>query len=230
MRYHSDDHEAPRGSRPGGRHTAIAASWLGLALALLIAGCGSGAAADRTPATGGYYGAMLSKPLAKPDFTLTDTRGQPFHFKAATQGYVTLLYFGYTNCPDVCPVHMANIAAVLKEHPDLRDHIKVVFVTTDPARDSLPQLRAWLDNFDSTFVGLRGPIDEVNRIQASLNLPPAEKEPGGKNGDYGVGHSAEVIAFTPDNLAHLVYPFGVRQSGWAADLPRLVHDKAWGAE
>jgi len=171
-------------------------------------------------------GTVLAPSWPKPDFTLIDTEGRPFEFRARTDGFVTLLFFGYTHCPDVCPVHMGNIAAVLRDldYAD-RSRIRVVFVTTDPERDTLPTLRAWLDRFDPSFVGLRGTAEAVDEIQAALHLPAAVRQPsrpGPLPGAYAVGHAAQVIAFTADGRARVVYPFGTRQSDWAHDLPRLL--------
>src|SRR2546425_2789779 len=91
--------------------------------------------ADRPQAT--YRGGLVNPPLPKPRFTLTDTSGAPFEFWSKTQGYITLLFFGYTRCPDECPLHMANVARGLHTMPlELRDQVKLVFVTTDPARDT----------------------------------------------------------------------------------------------
>jgi protein SCO1/2 len=175
-----------------------------------------------------YRGSLLIQPIPKADFTLTDTDGQPFRFREATDGHVTLVFFGYTHCPDVCPIHMANIAAVLQDFPfELRQQFKVVFVTTDPARDTPERLREWLDNFDRSFIGLYGARDEVNVIQQALGLPASIIEETG-DGDYLVGHSARVLAFTKDDLAHVAYPFGTRQSDWAHDLPKLARE-IWGS-
>ena len=83
---------------------------------VLLAGCG--AAADGgagAPARPELRGTVLEPSWGKPDFTLADTEGRPFDFRAGTDGFVTLLFFGYTHCPDVCPIHMANIAAVLRD-------------------------------------------------------------------------------------------------------------------
>ena len=188
-------------------------------LALLaVAACGSEA---RTSDADGYRGRVLPEPRPKVDFTLTDTDGAPFHFVQETDGYVALLFFGYTHCPDVCPVHMANIAAVLADFPyELRRQFKVVFVTTDPERDKPEQIRAWLDNFDSSFIGLRGDEEEVNDIMNQLGLPGAIKE--GEGDDYTVGHAASVIAFSKEGPSYVVYPFGTRQADWAHDLPKLA--------
>jgi protein SCO1/2 len=169
-----------------------------------------------------YHGSVMSQPVAKVDFTLIDTDGQPFHFLAETEGYVTLVFFGYTHCPDVCPIHMANIAAVLKDFPfDLRQQFKVIFVTTDPERDTLEHMREWLDAFDPSFIGLWGTVDEVNAVAAAMWLPPAVRV-NAEDGSYEVGHSANVVAFTRDNRAHVRYPFGTRQADWAHDLPKLA--------
>lgn len=163
----------------------------------------------------------MPDPQVKPEFVLTDTSGHPFDFQRETAGMVTLLYFGYTSCPDICPAHMATIAAALDQLPSMvADHVRVVFVTTDPERDRPGVLRRWLDRFDPDFVGLTGSQDELVAAQIAANVPVAQREGEGK--DYGVSHAAQVIAYTPDGLAHVVYPFGMRQSNWVNDLPILV--------
>lgn len=221
-------------ARRSGRSLAARAAVATLAATFAltsITACGSDAAAER-PDAQGYRGVVLATPLEKPDFTLTDTDGHPFDFRAKTDGSLTLLFFGYTNCPDICPVHLGNIHTVLRQMPyDITSRTKVVFITTDPERDTPAKLRAWLDNFDPSFIGLTGSLDEVNRIQAQLHLPPAVAEAAhGADSSYDVGHAAQVIAFSPaDNLGHVVYPFGTRQQDWANDFPKLVSDR-WSAK
>ncbi|MHB1311422.1 MAG: SCO family protein [Gemmatimonadaceae bacterium] len=185
------------------------------AVALALAAC-----AEPAP----QHGTPLVPPLPRPSFTLTDTRGQPFDFQRETRGRLTFLFFGYTSCPDVCPVHVANVAAVLHKLPfEDQDRATFVFVTLDPQRDSLPALRAWLDHFDRKFIGLRGDPATVNGIMASLGLPPAILgPPTGPQGFYEVAHSAAVLVFTADDTAHVAYPFGTRQLDWAEDIPRLL--------
>jgi protein SCO1/2 len=193
-------------------------------LALLALACGEGGRpglAGRTPA--GLRGQVLAQPLAKPDVVFTDTEGRPYDLRQRTDGYLTLLFFGYTHCPDVCPVHMANIAAVLRElPPSLALRVKVLFVTTDPARDTPQRLRTWLAGFDPAFIGLSGDTASLNRTQAALLLPPAQIGTADSAGNYLVGHAAAVVAFTPDGLARAMYPFGIRQADWAHDLPLLL--------
>jgi protein SCO1/2 len=170
-------------------------------------------------------GSVLPAPLPKPDFALPNTAGTRFDFRAETEGYLTLLFFGYTYCPDICPVHMANLAAVLRKlPPSTTNRVKVVMVSVDPERDTPERLRSWLDNFDRSFVGLTGTADELAAIQQSLYLPVAVKQ--GEGSDYTVGHSTAILAFTTDNLAHVRYPSGTRQSDWAHDLPLLI-EASW---
>ena len=208
-----------RPKRTGGRRAVSPAV---VALTLALSACGTG---DAGSEEGRYRGRVLPRPIEKVDFTLTDSRGEPYDFVEETEGKVALLFFGYTHCPDICPVHMANIGAVLRDLPfEITDEIEVVFVTTDPERDTPERLEEWLGAFHSSFVGLRGSREEVNRIERALLLPPSFAETDQETGDVLVAHSANVIAFTPDGLAHLLYPFGTRQADWAHDLPLLVRE------
>jgi protein SCO1/2 len=169
-------------------------------------------------------GWVMDPPVAMPDLRLADTNGRPFDLRSETEGYVTLLFFGYTQCPDICPVHMANLGAVFKKLvPEVRNQIKVVFVSTDPERDTPERLRAWLDGFDRSFVGLRGSMETINEALASMMLPGVAVIPADHDGTPPlIGHPAAVLAFDRDGMARVRYPFGVRQADWAHDLPLLV--------
>ena len=170
-----------------------------------------------------YRGGLVSPPLPKPKFTLTDTSGAPYDLWAKTQGSVTLLFFGYTHCPDMCPLQMAVIAQALKKVPaDSANQFKVVFVTTDPDRDSPQVLRSWLDHFDKRFIGLTGSQAAIDAAQIAANIPPAKKSAVRSDGAYEVGHAAFVFAYTKDNLAHVIYPVGVKEDDWVHDLPYLA--------
>jgi protein SCO1 len=194
-----------------------------IGLGIFVATRGSGGSGNQVPHPAGLDGILQSPAMPKPNFTLTDTSGHPFNLQADTQGDATLLYFGYTHCPDICPTHMADIALGLaRQSPAVRAHLKVVFVTTDPARDTPTVLRQWLNSFNPTFIGLTGDTAQIDAAEASVGMPPSVVEPLG-NGNYSVDHAAWVIAFTPDNLAHAIYPSGLDSPAvWAHDMPRLV--------
>lgn len=205
----------------------IARALAGSAIAVALLGCEQ----TGTASLGGLRGVLLTPARPKPDFVLTDTQGRPFDFLAETRGTATLLYFGYTNCPDVCPTHLTNIAAALRRLSAAdQQRVRVVFVTTDPARDTAARLRSWLDNFDRRFIGLRGSADSVNEIQRRLGLPPATMEmvdphASGPRAAYGMGHAAQVLAFTPDDSLRAEYPNGFTVADWANDLPKLARHK-----
>lgn len=192
-------------------------------LAPLIGACDVGTA-DRAGGDG-WSGTPLDPPVPRPDFVLVDTDGRAFDFREETEGDVALLFFGYTHCPDVCPVHMANLAEVLRDLPlEISREIRVVFVTTDPARDTPERLREWLDAFHPRFVGLTGERDEIRAVEESLGLAPSVVQEGDDAADYFVGHAAQVIAFGADGPARRAYPWGTRQRDWLRDLPRLVRE------
>ncbi len=212
--------------RPLFRSIARAAPAVLLLFVVVLAGCAGETEARADDPQRGYRGRIYDPPIEKPDFTLTDTRGEPFDFQAETSGRLTYLFIGYTHCPDICPIHMANLAEVLRQNPREADQVRVVFITADPERDTPERLREWLDAFDRRFVGLRGSVEEVHAIEAALGIPPSIV-PEEREGMYTVGHAAQVIAFSPDGPGHIAYPFGTRQADFAADLPRLLTDR-WG--
>jgi protein SCO1/2 len=188
-----------------------------------------GAARNTQDAARPFAGVELPKAYERPDVWLTDTRGRRFNFRQETAGAVTLVEFGYTHCPDICPVTMANIAAALERQPyDVSSKVKVYFVTQDPERDTPAALGKWLDSFNPDFVGVIGPANAVDSLRRAFDIAPAvlAKSSVGDTA-YSVGHASQVVVFTADNRAHLVYPFGTRQEQWTHDFPKLVALTQW---
>jgi protein SCO1 len=191
---------------------------------LLVAGCGGShhSAAEPPPVSGQLHG-LVPQPLPhKPSFTLIDTAGRPFPFAAHTRGKLTYLYFGYTHCPDACPTTMSDLAAALRREPTaVRRHVDVVFVTVDPRRDAKSVLRAWLDHFDRSFIGLTGTQQEIAAAERKAGVPLAPPEKvRGKN--YAVAHSTLLLPYSPDGVAHVVYTQGFRTTDYAHDMPLLL--------
>jgi protein SCO1/2 len=193
--------------------------------ALALAGCGTGEAAtaakSSAPASisaaqhGKYDGVNLPTPYHRPSFTLTDTSGASYDFMSATKGKPTLLFFGYTNCPDVCPTTMADIAVALRTVPaDVAEQVQVVFVTTDPKRDTTTAIRTWLDHFDADlatkFVGLTGDQSSLDQAQLSAGVPVAQ--------DGGQTHSALLLLYGADDKAHVAFDSGNTPQDIAHDL------------
>ena len=194
----------------------------GVLVAVALAGC--------TPAASGgtarpaLHGLLPDEPGTRPQFTLTDTRGTAYDFAARTRGRVTLLFWGYTACDDICPTTMADIATALRRLPDpVRRQVTVVFATTDPRRDTPSVVRRWLDRFDASFVGLTGTAAQLTAAQRAAGVPVAveEKLPGG---NYAVDHFAGVTAYARDDRVAAVYPAGATASDYATDLRVLVQE------
>ena len=205
--------------------------WAIAGLVALLAGCSptsttaalQAAEPDYAP---GWNGVAVEGAPELPGAELVDTSGAPFDLRAAATDKPTLVYFGYTHCPDICPVHMANIASALRDGAVRRQQVNVVFVTTDPARDTPEVLGEYLANFDDSFIGLTGSQAEINDLVTALGLPePTLEQPSeGATEDYTVGHPGQVLAFDDAARARIAYPFGTRQSQWVEDLPRLVRE------
>jgi len=236
----------PAAQRTGSRARApyrLAA--LALAAGLLASGCGTTARASTPASATGLHGLEPDTRPARPDFTLTDTGGAPYAFGAQTAGHPTLLFFGYTSCPDECYTAMADITAALRTSTSaVREQTRVVFVTTDPARDDGPRLRRWLDKYSTQYVGLTGSQADVDAAQAAVGAPvatlsgpqptlpgrPAEHThaPGTAPHThdaplgYGVDHSSLIFAYDASDHLPVVYPGGSSPADIAADLPVLA--------
>jgi protein SCO1/2 len=198
------------------------------AVALGLAGCTSDGS-DDAGRVGGISGTVLETPLPKPTVVLQDTTGAPYDFAEATAGKMAMLFFGYTSCPDVCPVTLGIVASALdKVRPDGVDPT-VAFVGVDTARDTPTKLREYLDRYDPRFVGLTGTPTAIDEAMAQVNLPAAVIDPDGEGGDdYTVVHPSNVLVFTPDDLCHVMYGFGTRQQTWVDELPR-IQARNWSA-
>jgi protein SCO1 len=197
------------------------------AVAVLLAACTSSHADPKPsdlndqPNNATYAGFALDPPRPRPSFTLTDNSGKPFSFGTATEGRPTLLFFGYTNCPDICPATMADISVALKKTPaSVQRQTYVVFVSTDVKRDTGPVLTQWLHNFDvgtkAHFVGLHGTQAQVNAAQAAAHIFLAE--------DGGQTHSTTVLLYGTDDYARtsFVYNNTNEQQQIEHDLPLVA--------
>ncbi|WP_328470644.1 SCO family protein [Streptomyces sp. NBC_00448] len=210
------------------RHHRPTAAAVALAAVCALAGCSgssdSGPVAKiSTPPSSSTHGAIVfDTPFPKPALDLTDQDGKRYDLVRRTAGRPLLLYFGYTHCPDVCPTTMADLAGAVQRLPTGSPRPTVVFVTTDPQRDTPGRLKQWLREFDPHFVGLTGDFGTIQRAARGLGIGVSAPVRNA-DGSESVTHGAEVVVFSPkDDKAHLLYPSGTPESRFAADLPRLV--------
>jgi protein SCO1 len=191
-------------------------------IVILVAGCGEAAPAT-SPTPYAWHGATLVKAVPMPDLVLTDDNGRPYNLLQQGSGDVTLVYVGYTHCPDVCPTVMAQLALALRAMPAAeRARIRVVFITDDPARDTPDVVKDWLDKFDSSFIGLIPKVGYATLVEVQLHITPSVLDTPNPSGGYGVEHSAFVLVFTPDQLAHISFVEGMKTADEISDLTRLV--------
>lgn len=173
----------------------------------------------------------LDPPRTLPDVALTDVDGDEVHLAGDLAGRPTLLFFGYTSCPDICPIHLRTIASAMDLLGVSTQQVQVVFVSVDPDRDTPERIREFTTAFDRRFVGLRGDVEVVQEALDHLDLPGPVVEgddPRSGGGDL-IGHPAQVIGFDHEGVARRVWPFGVRRADWVEDLPRIVAEWTPGA-
>jgi len=198
-------------------------------VAVLLAGCGSSKSSSPPttttpkPAADALRGLVPEPFPVKPSFTLTDTAGRPYSFTEATRGKLTYLFFGYTHCPDACPATMSYIRYALSRQPaSIRKQVSVVFVTVDPARDTGPVLRQWLNHYGRSFVGLTGSLAQIGEVEHLAGVPTAILQKRKGVASYQVEHSSVLFVYSPDDRSHVVYATGFKPQDYAHDLPLLL--------
>ena len=215
------------GPTPVGLLLATALVLAALVVAVTVARAAGPAGSGGVASGSAWAGTRLSPDRPRPSFVLTGPDGQPYDFAARTKGRLTLLFFGYTSCPDICPIQMATLTGALRTDPSVP--ATVVFVTTDPSRDTPEQLQRWLGTFDHPVTALTGTPEQLAAAQEASGLQPSVTGAVRPDGTYDVGHAAQVLAITPDDRIHVVYPFGVRREDWLADLEAMLEVPEWQA-
>ena len=170
---------------------------------------------------GRFKGAEPATPYGMPDVTLKATNGRDFNLISDTVYPVTLVFYGYTHCPDICPLVMSDITSAMVQLPDeVRGDTQMVFITTDPARDTPEVLRDYLDRYSSEFVGLTGDLDLIVRAAGDMGVAIEGKKTLASGG-YDVGHGAQVIGFSGDR-APVLWTEGTSVGDMVHDITALA--------
>ncbi|MGW1745371.1 SCO family protein [Streptomyces sp. NPDC002092] len=211
------------------RKKTFAAAALLAAATLTLSACGSGDDSNSPVAvvseeTSQKAATVLDKPFEKPDLVLTDTTGKKYDFRKETAGRPTLIYFGYTHCPDICPLTMSNIAVAKKQLPKAeQDKLRVVFVTTDPQRDTPAELGKWLKGIDPQFVGLTGDFATIQAGARTLGISIEPTHKDKKTGKTVSVHGTQVIAFSPKtDGGYVLYGEDAQVGDYTKDLPKII--------
>jgi protein SCO1 len=194
-------------------------------LCALLAGCGGSSDAQVTNVTDsdGLYGIVMPKPYAMPDVQLTDSHGDPYDLVKDTTKPLTLLFFGYTHCPDVCLVVMSDLTAAIRRLPEAdRSKVGMLFITSDPQRDDPATLRRYLDRFDPSFEGVTGTIDQIKQVGKALGVAVESGQPLG-DGGYAVVHGSQVLGELAGGSVPLVWT-STSSAKLAGDLEKVLDD------
>jgi len=154
------------------------------------------------------------------DFALTDHNGKP-RTLADFKGKAVVMFFGYTQCPDVCPTTMAEMASVMQELGPLADKVQVLFVTLDPERDTQQLLAQYVPAFDSRFLGLYGDRAATEKVAKEFKVF-YQKVPGKEPGSYTMDHTAGSYVFDPQGRIRLFVRHGQGPDPIAHDLKLLL--------
>ncbi|WP_044528524.1 SCO family protein [Herbaspirillum sp. B65] len=154
------------------------------------------------------------------DFALTDHNGQP-RTLADFKGKVVVMFFGYTQCPDVCPTTMVEMSNVMKELGPDADRVQVLFVTVDPERDTQQVLAQYVPAFDKRFLGLRGDLPQTEKVAKEFKVF-YQKVPGKQPGSYTMDHTAGSYVFDPQGHIRLFVKHGQGPQTLAHDIKLLL--------
>ena len=154
------------------------------------------------------------------DFELSDVEGKQRHL-ADFKGKVTVVFFGYTQCPDVCPTTMLELAAVRKSLGADGARVQGIFITVDPERDTAQVLKAYVNNFGADFVALRGTPDETKAAAKQFKVFYA-KVPGSTEGSYTMDHTAGSYIFDTQGKVRLFTRYGTGTDALKHDLQLLL--------
>jgi len=188
-------------------------------LLLTLTACGGSAQGD-----GQLHGTRLDPPFEVSSTPLTDTDGQPYSLTRDTDRPLTLVFFGYSHCPDICQTVMSNLAsAMTRLDASDRDRVDVVFVTTDPARDTQAALKTYLAHFDPGFIGLTGDLDTIVAVAKPLGIgvSQGQKLP---SGGYDITHGTTITAIDAHDQGTVYWHETTSSADLAADIHTLLND------
>jgi protein SCO1/2 len=160
----------------------------------------------------GYNGSVINPPSPAPDFTLTDQHGRPFELRSLRGQYV-FLYFGYSHCTNECPAAMALMTQARRQLGSQADKIQVVFVATDPPRDTPEAMGTFVDRFDPSFIGVTGAAADLQAVWAKYGVTVL---------DGGETHSDYIYLIDPSGKLRMTYSQPITAEQISADLKQIL--------
>lgn len=162
---------------------------------------------------------VFDPPRMAPDFSLPGSKGGEFSL-SAQRGKLVVLGFGFSHCPDICPLTLATLAQVHKNLGALADQVQVVYVTVDPERDSVERLREYMGHFNKSFIGITGSAEDLSEVRKAYGIIAAREVH--KDGSYAVHHSSYVYLIDKEGLLRALVPFGKTADDITSDIKILL--------
>ncbi len=172
-----------------------------------------------------YRGVVIDPPVVAADFSLPDQNGGTFRL-SEQRGKIVLIFFGYTHCPDICPITLSEFKRIKAALGKQAEQLVFVFITVDPERDTPQRLREYLLNFDPAFVGLSGSAEDLEQVYRAYGVYRQKQEVGSAGG-YLVDHSTRIYLIDAQGNWRLNYPYGTPPEDIVSDI-RLLFKRVQG--
>ena len=168
------------------------------------------------------YTGTLSDPVwSVPGFELIDQDGKLFSFGEDAER-LSMVFFGYALCPDVCPTTLADMVRVKQQLDDSSDQVRFVWITVDPDRDSPKRLKARLEVFDPTFIALSGSRESLEQVWQWFRVQVEVDDTPSSAAGFLISHTANTYLVGADGTVHVEFPFGADTNGIASDIKQII--------
>jgi len=164
-----------------------------------------------------FHGIVLQSPTRATDFTLLASTGSPVRL-SDFRGKLVVLFFGYTACPDICPLRLAELKQTLKLLGEPANRVQVILVTVDPLHDTVEHLQRYVSAFDPSFLGMTGSPAQINAVATQFGIfyDPAPTSAG------AISHTGTITVIDADGYVRLLFPDGLSTADMAQDLAQLI--------
>jgi protein SCO1 len=168
-----------------------------------------------------FHGSVIQDTYQAPDFSLPDGRGTEFHL-AEQRGKVVLIFFGFTNCPDICPTTLADFKQVYQRLGKDADKVDFVYITVDPDRDTPQEIADYAARFEPSFYGLSGTEQQLKPVWKSYGVYRKLDKQSPTDTSYEVEHSTQVYAIDPSGNLRLTFAYGTPVDDILQDVRHLI--------